>query len=124
MDFDFTKLLPHWECFKEIIHHHKYCNNYDYQKSILLVNSIHHLDNGFVLLQENERLVSPISVLYYERYSSHDDLVNKLSANTDKIQCIVGNGSPATVAFGQAQYPQVWDYADQIDTLKFLSELK
>lgn len=123
-DFDFTTLLPHWESFKEIIHHHKYCNNYDYQKSILLVNGIHHLDNGFVLLQENERMVSPISVLYYERYSNLDDLVNKLNAHTGKIQCIVGKGSPATVAFGQAQYPQVWDYADQIDTLKFLSGLK
>ncbi|HEU5291828.1 MAG TPA: acyl-CoA reductase [Cyclobacteriaceae bacterium] len=123
-DYDFTNLLSRWDSFKEVIHHHKYSNNYDYQKSILLVNGVHHLDNGFVLLQENEKLVSPISVLYYERYSSDDDLRNKLKANTEKIQCVVGKGKLATVAFGQAQYPEVWDYADQIDTLKFLSELK
>jgi hypothetical protein len=123
-DYDFISLLSRWESFKEVIHHHKYCNNYDYQKSILLVNGIHHLDNGFVLLQESEKLVSPISVLFYERYANADDVANKLNAQADKIQCIVGKGKPATAAFGQAQYPHVWDYADQIDTLKFLSELK
>lgn len=122
--YDFSRLLSRWDSFKEVIHHHKYANNYDYQKSILLVNGVPHLDNGFVLLQENEKLVSPISVLYYEYYSNEDDLQQKLNANAEKIQCIVGNGMLATVNFGQAQYPQVWDYADRIDTLKFLSDLK
>jgi hypothetical protein len=123
-DYDFSSLLSRWDSFKEVIHHHKYCNNYDYQKSILLVDGVPHLDNGFVLLQESEKLVSPISVLYYERYTNDDDLENMLRANAEKIQCIVGRETPATVEFGQAQYPRVWDYADQIDTLKFLSELK
>jgi hypothetical protein len=123
-DYDFINLLSRLESFKEIIHHHKYCNNYDYQKSILLVNGVQHLDNGFLLLQENEKLVSPISVLYYERYVDESDLRNKLKVNAEKIQCIVGKVKPAEIPFGQAQYPNVWDYADQIDTLKFLSELK
>jgi hypothetical protein len=123
-DYDFVKLLSRLESFKDVIHHHKYCNNYDYQKSILLVNGVKHLDNGFVLLQENEKLVSPISVLYYERYSDESELRNKLKANAEKIQCVVGKEKPAEIPFGQAQYPTVWDYADQIDTLKFLSELK
>jgi len=123
-EYDFSTLLDEWDSFKEIIHHHKYCNNYDYQKSILLVNRIHHFDNGFILLQENEKLVSPISVLYYEYYSSTQDLTQKITGNAEKIQCIVGDKPPATIPFGRAQFPQVWDYADQIDTLKFLSELE
>ena len=123
-DYDFISLLSRLDSYKEVIHHHKYCNNYDYQKSILLVNGIPHLDNGFLLLQENERMVSPISVLYYEPYSSDADLAGKLKANAEKIQCVVGKSKPATIKFGQAQYPEVWDYADQVDTLKFLSELK
>ena len=123
-DYDFIKLLSRLDTYKDVIHHHKYCNNYDYQKSILLVNGIKHLDNGFVLLQENEKLVSPISVLYYERFSNDDDLRNKLETNATKLQCVVGKKKPATIPFGQAQYPNVWDYADQLDTLKFLSELK
>lgn len=121
--YDLTKLLSSWDRYKDIIHHHKYCNNYDYQKSILLVNSVPFLDNGFILLQQNERLVSPISVLYYEYYRDQTDLETKLNRDADKIQCMVGNEKPATVPFGSAQYPDVWDYADNVDTLKFLENL-
>jgi hypothetical protein len=121
--YDFIPLLDSWEVYSEITHHHKYHNNYDYQKSIMLVNGVHFLDNGFVMITESERLVSPISVVYYEYYASDADLHQKIDANADKIQCIVGNAAPATVSFGRAQYPTLWDYADQIDTLEFLTGL-
>jgi hypothetical protein len=122
-EYDFSPLLKSWELYHNIINHHKYNNNYDYQKSILLVNRIHFYDSGFVLLQQNERLVSPISVLYYEYYTDYDMLKEMIAAKSDKIQCVVGNMKPANVNFGQAQSPQLWDYADQIDTLKFLESL-
>lgn len=119
--YNFIPLLESWNAYAGIIHHHKYCNNYDYQKSILLVNKIPFLDNGFVLLQESDKLVSPISVLFYEYYQDSDELTQKLDAVRDKIQCTVGASKPATIPFGQAQRPAVWDYADAIDTMKFLS---
>lgn len=118
--YDLTIILSGLDSYKDIIHHHKYCNNYDYQKSILLVNQTPFLDNGFILLQESEKLVSPISVLYYEYYTDQADLENKLNNQKEKIQCVVGNRKPATVAFGSAQYPELWDYADNVDTLTFL----
>jgi hypothetical protein len=121
--YDLAKLLGGWDLYKETIHHHKYCNNYDYQKSILLINSVPFLDNGYIMLQENEKLVSPISVLYYEYYTDLNELNQKLSDNSEKIQCIVGTAKPATVNIGRAQYPEVWDYADNVDTLKFLETL-
>lgn len=123
LGYDPKKLFAPWETFKEVIHHHKYCNNYDYQKSILLVNGAPFLDNGFILLQESDKVVSPISVLYFERYTSEQELKHKLEVHADKIQCIVGNEKPCTVSFGQSQFPKIWDYADQIDTMKFLSAL-
>lgn len=118
-----TTLLEKWEPFKEVINHHKYHNNYDYQKSILLVNGNHFYDNGFLLLEENSKLVSPIAVLYYERYEDESDLALKITEAKDKLQCIVGTMTPASIPFGQAQSPMLWDYADQIDTLKFLESL-
>lgn len=81
------------------------------------------LDNGFVMLQENEKLVSPISVVFYETYATSKVMKEKLDAMREKIQCIVGQHVLAQVPFGQAQFPELWDYADQIDTLKFLSTL-
>jgi len=123
-DYDLKPMLESWSPYTDIIHHHKYHNNYDYQKSIMLVNRVHFLDNGFVMITESERLVSPISVVYFEHYTGDADLREKLDINADKIQCIVGNAAPATISFGRAQYPALWDYADQVDTLKFLANLQ
>lgn len=124
--YEFIELLDSWDCYKEIINHHKYANNYDYQKSILLVNKVPHLDNGFILLTQNELLVSPISVLYFETYTTQLDLKKKINSQKEKIQCIVSaNGwFEESIPFGQAQFPALWDYADGIDTLKFLIEIK
>lgn len=122
-DFDPVRLVNAWDMYADIIHHPKYHNNYDYQKSILLVNKIPFYDSGFAILHENEKLVSPISVVYFERYKDRADLEALLRAMSDKIQCTVGNMLPDLVPFGQAQSPELWDYADQVDTFRFLEEL-
>ncbi len=120
--YQFNLLLDSWSSYQPVIQHHKYCNNYDYQKSILLVNSIPHLDNGFVLLTESEALVSPISTVYYETYLDQKDLNHKITNHSNKLQCTVSAGGwfNGSIPFGNAQSPEVWDYADHIDTLKFL----
>ncbi|MEO5602857.1 MAG: acyl-CoA reductase [Cyclobacteriaceae bacterium] len=122
-DYDPVRLIEGWKMYENIIHQHKYNNNYDYQKSILLVNKKPFYDSGYVLLQESERLVSPISVVYYERYENTGDLSEKLQLASSKIQCIVGKSNPIFVPFGQAQFPQLWDYADNVDTLQFLENI-
>src|SRR5690606_37451222 len=123
-DYDPVKLISAWDIYVDIIHHHKYHNNYDYQKSILLVNKIPFYDSGFVILQEHENLVSPISVIYLERYKDNTDLNEKLRQVSDKIQCIVGHGGKRYIPFGDAQLPELWDYADGVDTLRFLETLR
>ena len=122
-DYDPVRLVHAWDIYVDILNHHKYHNNYDYQKSILLVNKIPFYDSGFVILHENEKLVSPISVVYMERYKNAEDLQSKLAAVSDKIQCIVGMTDAAYVPFGKAQSPDLWDYADRVDTLRFLESL-
>jgi hypothetical protein len=114
-------LFKQWEGYSGIIHHHKYANNYDYQKAIMMVNQTEFFDNGFTLITASEQLVSPVSVLYYEFYASTQDLLTKITSASEKIQCVVGKKSPANVAFGQAQFPGPNEYADQVDTLKFLA---
>jgi hypothetical protein len=118
--FDPVGLINAWDIYVDIINHHKYHNNYDYQKSILLVNKIPFYDSGFVILHENEKLVSPISVVYFERYKNANDLSQKLESVSEKIQVMVGNGH---IPFGNAQLPELWDYADRVDTLRFLESL-
>jgi hypothetical protein len=106
-----------------VINHHKYCNNYDYQKSLLLINRVPFLDNGFVMVQENDRIVSPISVIYFEYYSTDEELTEKLEKVREKIQIVVGKSKYASVQIGEAQSPGLCDYADNVDTMAFLSTL-
>ncbi len=118
-------LLDSLQSFANVADHHKYHNNYEYNKSIYLVNNEKHLDNGFLILKESAELVSPISVLFYEFYSDEKDLKVKLEMLQDKIQCIVTDdaGWESGVPFGKAQMPEPWDYADGVDTLRFFENL-
>lgn len=114
------------QSFEWVANHHKYFNNYEYNKSIYLVNGTTHLDNGFLLVRESKDLVSPIGVLYYEVYKNEEALHTRLSEEKDKIQCVVGGKDvdyAGIIPFGATQCPSPWDYADGLDTLQFLTRL-
>ena len=126
-NYDFKNFFEAIEEFKPVSDHHKYNNNYDYNKSIFLVNLDKHLDNGFLLLKSDDRIASPLAVLYYEEYMSLIQLPQLLEPLTDKVQCLVTKNKlpvdTAQVAFGETQQPQLWDYADRVDTMAFLNKL-
>lgn len=106
--------------------HSKFANNYDYNKSLYLLNKTAFYDTGFCMLKEDENLFSPISVLYFETYTDLAAVQLKLNAQAEQIQCIVsrlGGFYKPSLAYGQAQLPRVDDYADDVDTLKFLTYL-
>lgn len=115
------------ETYQPIINHHKYNNNYDYNKSIYMVNSEKHFDNGFLLLKESEGLASPLAVLYYEYYDTIADAEAIINANSEKVQCVVCISplklNTQVVKPGESQQPQLWDYADGVDTMEFLLKL-
>ena len=125
--YNFNFFFESIEVYAPIINHHKYNNNYDYNKSIYLVNSVHHLDNGFLMVKEDEKIASPLAVLYFSYYDSLTSAQELLAQQTENIQCIVTSANintlNQTVGFGQSQQPALWDYADGIDTMDFLSNL-
>lgn len=110
---------------REVISSHKYANNYDYNKSIFLINQIPHFDNGYLMLRESEALASPISVVHYEFYQNEADLAQKLESIAGQIQCIAAANAwwPGSVPIGQTQMPALGDYADGVDTMQFLLNL-
>jgi hypothetical protein len=116
-NYELKKFFEGIESFSSVSQHHKYMNNHDYNNAVYLLKKIPFLDNGFVLLKEDEAIASPISVVYYEFYDDIKSLKQNLEAEKDKLQCIVGKNF---IPFGRAQHPQLWDYADGVDTIKFL----
>ncbi|MCP9749513.1 acyl-CoA reductase [Ferruginibacter sp. HRS2-29] len=114
--YDFVPLLDAFKSYAYFADHHKYKNNYDYQLSILLLNNIYYMTDGSTLLIENEGLFSPISQLHYSFYQQGEDPAAELKDNED-VQCIVSKNE---IPFGEAQHPQLFSYADGVDTMEFL----
>ncbi len=107
-----------------IINENKYANNYDYNKAVYLMSEFDMLENGFIMLKEDTSYASPIATLFYEKYNSIEELTEKLSLDNDKIQCVVANGIIENeIDFGKTQNPELWDYADGIDTVDFLLKI-
>lgn len=123
-DYDFDKLFKAIYNKGAILSYQKYKNNYDYNKTVYLMSQITLIENGFLVLKEDTSYTSPIATLFYEYYNSLSELQVKLQQDKDQIQCVVGKDlNIETVPFGQTQQPQLWDYADGVDTMKFLLEL-
>ncbi|CAM1353915.1 acyl-CoA reductase [Tenacibaculum insulae] len=109
---------------QEIINNAKYANNYDYNKAVYLMSEFDILENGFLMIKEDESYASPIASVFYEYYDNAEDLKIKLKQDEEKTQCVVAsNFIENEIAFGQTQNPQLWDYADGVNTLEFLSKI-
>ena len=110
--------------YKDVIFYEKYSNNYDYNKAVFLMSNFKLLDNEFLTLKEDVSYASPISSIFYEYYDDLQDLKNRLESHKEQIQCVVSAAIiPNSIAFGQTQKPNLWDYADNVDTIEFLSNL-
>ncbi len=125
-NFDLNKIFKAIYHYAYVADNSKYFNNYIYNRTIYLMNDYKFLDNGFFLMKEDTSFFSPVGVLFYEKYDNLEHLVKYLNNNSDKIQTIVSKipSLPLkTVPYGKAQMPELNDYADGIDTMKFLLSL-
>lgn len=118
-DYDFIPLLSSFKKYSYFKEHHKYKNNYDYNLALHILNGKFYMTTDSIILVENPSIFSPISQLNYEFYTDKRELKNQFDLLED-LQCAVGHGY---IPFGQAQLPSLTDFADGIDTMKFLTEL-
>ncbi|MDR2206800.1 MAG: acyl-CoA reductase [Flavobacteriaceae bacterium] len=122
-NFKLDRLFENFVNFKNIIHHHKYANNYDYNRAIYLLNQEQFWDNNFVMLKEDDKLFSPLAVVNFSRYKNLDDVKNFLSEHEKNIQAVVSKPEleiENSIYFGETQRPNLDTYADNVDTMKFL----
>ncbi len=123
-DYNFDLFFAGMYTKKEIIKNAKYANNYDYNKAVYLMSLFDLLENGFLIIKEDESYSSPIATVFYEYFENETDLKIKLHQDREKIQCIVAKDFLENeIPFGQTQYPTLTDYADGVNTLEFLSKI-
>jgi hypothetical protein len=119
-DFQLNRLFENVIEWEHLIDNQKYYNNYQYNRTVYLLNNEKFLDNNFLMVKEDEALISPVSVINYERYSSEKEVEKIIAQQNDNIQCVVGK---KRIPFGTSQSPSLNDYADNVDVLEFLSSL-
>lgn len=121
-DTFFETILP-WG--KTLLEHTKYTNSYEHHRSLFLMKQMNMLDNNFLIIAEYDSLDSPAGVMFYEYYDNEEDLKQKLAKQTNNIQAVVTKSSLVEnrINFGEAETPQLWDYADGVDTMAFLTRI-
>ena len=120
-NYNFDQFFNGMFPYQDVIKYEKYANNYDYNKAVFLMSNFKLLDNEFLTIKEDLSYSSPIASVFYEYYDDLETLKIKLEAEKDQIQCIVSNNLiENSIAFGETQNPNLWDYADDVDTLDFL----
>ncbi|MBR5983651.1 MAG: hypothetical protein IK025_08040 [Bacteroidales bacterium] len=123
--YDFNPMGEAFQKYANIINHNKYNNNYSYQYAVMGMNKIEHVNFGHLLLTEKKDMNSPIGVLHFEYYDSIDKVANELEMQSDRIQCIVVKNKifKNCIGFGETQKPNIYNFADNIDTIKFITGL-
>lgn len=123
--YDLTPLFDTLTKETWVLDHSKYSNNFQYHRTLFLLNQIPHFDLGNILVIENDALVSPVGVLYIHRYANHESLSAWLEVNKDKIQCKVSDSMDVegSIPFGKTQEPELADFADGLNTYAFLINL-
>ena len=118
-NYDIQQVFANIVEYNDVINNNKYGNNYDYYRALFLLNQDDFLENGFLIVRENEELHTPVSILHYSTYGKEGP-VEQLTKWENQIQCIVGQ---AHLPLGTAQKPRLWDYADGVNTMNFLKNL-
>lgn len=116
-------LLEAWPDWRQpLLDHSAYRHNYDYQRTLLLLNNTPHWANDYYMVVESEAMAAPLATIHVERYADAADLLQRLQRDAAQTQIVVGRGD-GRVAFGEAQKPGPSEYADGVDTMAFLLDL-
>ncbi len=114
-----------FESWKWLGDENKYANNYHYNRSIYLLSKEDFFENGFFIVKESSEFVAPVSVVFIEYYDDQPSLDDRINGLKPNLQCIASHKGwyEGSLPFGTLQQPEVDDYADGVDTMKFLEGL-
>jgi hypothetical protein len=124
--YNFNEMGKAFHKYYYLIDHYKYANNFDYQYALIAMNQVERVNFENLLLIERKELFSPVAVINFEYYTNIENVKNDLILNENKIQCVVCKNriTDKNIGFGDSQKPKITEYADNIDTIKFLLNFK
>ena len=91
--------------------------NIQAMRATLTIEGAEFWDAGAFIMRRGEDFAQSLAVVTLREYSDIEEVKKWIEENTEHIQCVV---SRSDIPFGRAQYPALMDYADGVDTMRFL----
>ena len=103
----------------------KYRRNYLQERAVLRMRRLPFVDLDGAVLYEERSFPTALSRIHYTFYDSLSEAEEWLSAHDAELQCVVSHcvRHSRLVSFGAAQHPRLCDYADDVDTMRFLGSI-
>ena len=120
--FDLQRLADATSDFTHYRQHALFMDNYDYRRTLLLMNGTQHVPTDALLIVPDDRLHAALATVHVRHYTTPDDVDDVLIDHRNDLQTVVGRANDrwTTTPLGQAQRPMLRDYADGEDVLDFL----
>ncbi|OQC43683.1 MAG: Acyl-CoA reductase (LuxC) [Bacteroidetes bacterium ADurb.Bin028] len=121
-NYNFEALSKAIEKYSFLRNHNKYANNLDYRFAIFTMNKVPITNLGHLFLRENKDLQSYVSVLNFEFYDKKEELIENINKKSEELQCVITkiDNIANRLDFGASQNPELYEYADNVDTINFL----
>ena len=91
--------------------------NIQAMRAMLTIEGAEFWDAGAFIMRRGEDFAQSLAVVTLREYSDIEEVKKWIEENKEHIQCVV---SRTDIPFGRAQYPALTDYADGVDTMRFL----
>jgi hypothetical protein len=115
--FSLDKLFQAMEQYSYVYNHNRYANNYDYHKSVYLMDSKPFLDNGFIMLVKSKSANLPIGCLAFEEYEKINSAKGLLSGNMSNFrqseEIIIPGDSISSITYN-TEIPMVINFLNQL----------
>ena len=98
-------------------HNPKLRRNVQAMRATLTIEGVEYHDCGAFLMCKGEKFSNSLAVVTLREYDDIEEVRAWIKSNADGIQCVVSHHD---IPFGRAQYPALTDYADGVDTMRFL----
>lgn len=122
--YDFEALRTECKAFNGLLDLNKYRNNIDYHRAIFIMNNRPFVDLNNLLLIENKETATGVSVVNYQYYEDLSEVKAFIDSNKENLQITVSNlPLTNTTRFGKGQRPDIDEFADGVDTMKWLNNL-
>ena len=111
--------VPNFE--RGVAENGKLRRNIQAMRATLTIEGAEFYDAGAFIMRRGVDFAQSLAVVALKEYADIEEVNAWIKTNAEHIQCVVSNcGIEGSQPLGRAQYPALMDYADGVDTMRFL----